>query len=81
MVNLLVLLSIVQFLILDMDSTAGSSVPTDLLAVKMIQRAHCDTVVFDGTDPECMLTAVQTDEFEGTRIILDGDDDTPPAEP
>ncbi|WP_435361804.1 UMP kinase [Haloarchaeobius sp. DFWS5] len=68
-------------LILDIDSTAGSSVPIDLLAAKMIQRAHCETVVFDGTDPECILTAVQTGEFEGTRIISDGDDDTPPAEP
>jgi uridylate kinase len=68
-------------LILDIDSTAGSSVPIDLLAAKLIQRAHCETVVIDGTDPECILTAVQTGEFEGTRIISDGDEDTPPAEP
>jgi len=68
-------------LILDIDSTAGSSVPIDLLAAKLIQRTHCETVLIDGTDPECILTAVQTGEFEGTRIISDGDDDTPPAEP
>ncbi len=68
-------------LILDMDSTAGSRVPIDLLAAKLIQRAHCETVVIDGTDPECILIAVQTGEFGGTRIISDSDDDTPPAEP
>lgn len=68
-------------LILDIDSTAGSSVPIDLLAAKLIQRTHCETVLIDGTDPECILTAVQTGEFEGTRIISDGDDDTPSAEP
>ena len=68
-------------LILDIDSTAGSSVPFDLLAAKMIQRAHCETVVLDGTEPECILTAVRTGEFEGTRIIPDGNNDTPPAEP
>lgn len=66
-------------LILDIDSTAGNSVPIDLLAAKMIQRAHCETVVIDGTDPECILTAVRTGKFEGTRIVPDGDDDPTPA--
>ncbi|KAB1185319.1 MULTISPECIES: UMP kinase [Haloferax] len=67
-------------LIHDIGSTAGSSVPIDLLAAKRIQRANFETVVIDGTDPECILTAVRTGEIEGTRIISDGDDDTTPAE-
>ncbi|WP_129115467.1 amino acid kinase family protein [Halegenticoccus tardaugens] len=67
-------------LILNIGSTPGSSVPIDLLAAKMIQRANCETVVIDGTDPERILTAVRTGELEGTRIISDGEEDTSPAE-
>ncbi|WP_336361494.1 hypothetical protein [Haladaptatus sp. ZSTT2] len=52
----------------------------DLLAAKMIQRAHCETVAIDGTDPENIPTAVRTGKFEGTRIISNGADDMTPAE-
>ena len=55
-------------LIIDLDMAAGSSVPIDLHAAKMLQRAQCQTIVLDGGDPESILTAVRTGEFEGTRI-------------
>jgi uridylate kinase len=59
-------------LILDTDMNAGSSVPIDLYAAKMLQRAQCETIVLDGADPESILIAVRTGEFEGTRIIPGG---------
>ena len=58
--------------------TAGSSVPIGLHAAKMLQRAQCETIVLDGADPESILTAVRTGEFEGTRIIPDQRNDPPP---
>ncbi|WP_435345933.1 UMP kinase [Haloarchaeobius sp. HRN-SO-5] len=66
-------------LILDTDMTAGSSVPIDLQAAKMLQRAQCDTVVLDGTDPERILTAVRTGEFEGAKIVPDRKNDSLPG--
>lgn len=42
-------------LILDIDMTAGSSVPIDLHAAKMFQRMQCETIVLDGGDPERFL--------------------------
>jgi len=56
-------------LILDIDMAARSSVPIDLHTAKMLQRAQCETIVLDGGNPENILTAVRTGEFEGTRII------------
>jgi len=58
-------------LILDLGSTSGNSVPIDLRTAKMTQRTHRETVVIDGTDPERILTAVRTDELQGTRIVPD----------
>ncbi|WP_458210763.1 amino acid kinase family protein [Haladaptatus sp. NG-SE-30] len=63
--------------ILDLDMAAGSSVPIDLHAVKMLQRAQFETIVLDGGDPENILSAVRTDEFEWTRIITDQKNDSP----
>lgn len=65
-------------LILDIDMTAGSSVPIGLHAAKMLQRAQCETIVLEGGDPESILTAVRTGEFEGTRIIPDQRNEPPP---
>ena len=65
-------------LILDIDMPAGSSVPIDLQAAKMLQRAQCETIVLDGGDPESILTAVRTGEYEGARIIPDQTNDPPP---
>ena len=61
-------------LILDPDMTAESSVPIDLHAAKMLQRAQCETSVLDGSDPESVLTAVRTGEFEGSKINPDQND-------
>ncbi|MDG5775220.1 UMP kinase [Haloarculaceae archaeon H-GB1-1] len=65
-------------LILDLDMTAESGVPIDLHAAKMLQRAQCETIVLDGGDPENILTAVRTGEFEGTKINPDQTNDPPP---
>ncbi len=65
-------------LILDLDMTAESSVPIDLHAAKMLQRAQCETIVLNGGDPENILTAVRTGEFEGTKINPDQTNDPPP---
>ena len=64
-------------LILDIDMTAGISVPIDLHAAKMLQRAQCETIVLDGSDPEDILAAIRTAEFEGTKIIPDQKNEPP----
>jgi uridylate kinase len=48
---------------------AGSSVPVDLLAAKLIERAEFRTLVLDGTDPDAVARAVLDDEYEGTEIV------------
>jgi uridylate kinase len=57
-----------QLVSLILDTTAKSSVPIDLHAAKMLQRAQCETIVLNGGNPERILTAVRTGEFEGTKI-------------
>lgn len=52
----------------DIDATAGSKAPVDLLAAKIIQRSGLRTVVLDGSDPETVLDAV-TGAFDGTEIV------------
>ena len=64
-----------QLVSLILDTTAKSSVPIDLHAAKMLQRAQCETIVLDGGDPERILTAVRTGEFEGTKINPDQTND------
>ena len=55
--------------IADIEMTAGSSAPVDLLAAKIIERSGVRTVVLDGTDPERIERVVNTGEHEGTDII------------
>jgi uridylate kinase len=50
---------------------AGSSVPVDLLAAKLIERAGVQTVVIDGHDPSTVVDAALDDRFEGTEIVSD----------
>lgn len=64
-----------QLVSLILDTTAKSSVPIDLHAAKMLQRAQCETIVLDGGDSERILTAVRTGEFEGTKINPDQTND------
>jgi len=54
-----------------MEMNAGSSAPVDLLATKVIQRAGIDTIVLDGSEPDRVVRAVQSGEFDGTRIVPD----------
>jgi uridylate kinase len=51
------------------EINAGSNAPVDLLAAKVIQRSGIETVVLDGTDPDRVRQAVQTDEVDGTAIV------------
>ncbi|MFB6118895.1 UMP kinase [Halosegnis sp.] len=57
--------------IAEMEMTAGASVPVDLLAAKVIQRAGLETVVLDGSDPERVRRTIEDDTFDGTRVVPD----------
>jgi uridylate kinase len=50
---------------------AGSSVPVDLLAAKLIERAGVETVVVDGHDPSVVVDAAVNDRFDGTEIVAE----------
>lgn len=53
----------------DIEMSAGSSAPVDLLAAKIIQRSGTRTLVIDGTDPERLHRAVAEDDHEGTEVL------------
>ena len=55
--------------IADIEMTAGSSAPVDLLAAKLIERSGVRTIVLDGTDPERIADAVRYGDHDGTDII------------
>lgn len=58
--------------IADLEMTAGSSAPVDLLAAKLIGRSGVRTIVLDGTEPERIADAVLNGEHTGTDIIPEG---------
>lgn len=58
------------------EMNAGSSAPVDLLAAKIIQRAGIEAIVLDGTDPAAIVRAIRSGEFDGTRIVSDGESST-----
>ena len=62
-------------LIVNEDIDAGSSVPVDLLAAKLIERSGVRTIVLDGTDPEAIVDAALYGEHDGTDVIPEGTDD------
>lgn len=55
--------------IADIDMTAGSSAPVDLLAAKIIQRSETRTLVIDGNDPERVRRAILEGDHEGTEVL------------
>jgi uridylate kinase len=57
-----------------MEMTAGASAPVDLLATKVIERAGIDTYVLDGADPGHVRRAVLDGEFNGTRVVANGEE-------
>jgi len=57
-------------LVTDIELSAGSNAPVDLLAAKVIQRAGLRSVVVDGTDPANVAAAVEG-EHGGTDVIPD----------
>ncbi len=58
--------------IADIEMSAGSQSPVDLLAAKIIQRAGLRTIVLDGEDPAAIGRAVRTGEHAGTDVLVDG---------
>ncbi|QLC33117.1 UMP kinase [Halarchaeum sp. CBA1220] len=58
--------------IADIEMSAGSSAPVDLLAAKLIERSRVRTIVLDGTEPEDVLDAVLRGEHDGTDIVPNG---------
>ncbi|EFW93984.1 uridylate kinase [Haladaptatus paucihalophilus DX253] len=61
--------------IADLEMTAGSSAPVDLLAAKLIGRSGVRTIVLDGTEPERIADAVLNGDHTGTDIIPEGAED------
>jgi uridylate kinase len=53
----------------DIEMSAGSNSPVDLLAAKIIQRSNTRTVVLDGSDPDRVHRAIAEDDHEGTEIV------------
>jgi uridylate kinase len=66
-------------LIAESDMNAGSNVPVDLLAAKILQRSGIRAVVLDGTDPEAVGHAIRTGEHDGTDVVPTDGNATPPA--
>ena len=62
-------------IIADIEMSAGSSAPVDLLAAKLIERSGVRTIVLDGTDPSRIVDAVLYGEHDGTDIIPEGTTD------
>lgn len=53
----------------DIEMSAGSNAPVDLLAAKLIQRSGTRTIVLDGSEPNRVQQAIETGEHDGTEII------------
>jgi uridylate kinase len=51
--------------------TAGSNAPIDLVAAKLVQRSALRTYVLDGSNPDKVREAVETGNFDGTKIRPD----------
>jgi len=62
--------------IADLEMSAGSGAPVDLLAAKLIQRSGVRTIVLDGTEPERIARAVNTGDHDGTDVVPAGEDGT-----
>lgn len=60
--------------IADIEMSAGSSAPVDLLAAKLIERSKMRTIVLDGTNPTNIVDAVLRGEHDGTDILPPEDD-------
>ena len=56
-------------IVVDMEMDAGSNAPVDLLAAKVIQRSGIETLVLDGTDPDRVREAIESDGVDGTTIV------------
>lgn len=55
--------------IADIEMSAGSSAPVDLLAAKLIERSAMRTIVLDGTKPANIVDAVLRGVHDGTDIL------------
>jgi uridylate kinase len=59
----------------DIEMSAGSSAPVDILAAKLIERSGMRAVVLDGTDPQSIENAVLRGDHDGTDIVPSSADD------
>ncbi|MFB6201490.1 MAG: UMP kinase [Halorhabdus sp.] len=57
--------------IADIEMSAGSNAPVDLLAAKLIERSGIRAIVLDGSDPRRIVQAVEDDDYDGTEIVPD----------
>lgn len=62
-------------IIADIQMSAGSSAPVDLIAAKLIERSRVRTIVLDGTDPEALVDAVIEGRHGGTDVVSEGGPD------
>lgn len=53
----------------DIEMTAGSNAPIDLLGAKIVQRSGTRTLVLDGGDPETVYRAIAEGDHEGTEVV------------
>ncbi|MFC5972225.1 UMP kinase [Halomarina salina] len=53
----------------DIEMTAGSNAPIDLLGAKIVQRSGTRTLVLDGEDPERVYRAIADGDHEGTEVV------------
>jgi uridylate kinase len=56
-------------LVVEADMNAGSNVPVDPVAAKILTRSGIHATVLDGTDPAAVERAVRTGDHEGTDIV------------
>jgi len=64
-------------LVAGVEMDAGSNVPVDLLAAKIIERAGLRTIVLDGSTPEAVREAIETGDHDGTDVIPPAGGDGP----
>jgi uridylate kinase len=53
----------------DIEMTAGSNAPIDLLGAKIVQRSGTRTLVLDGENPADVYEAVANGNHDGTEVV------------
>jgi uridylate kinase len=53
----------------DIEMTAGSNAPIDILGAKIVQRSNTRTLVLDGEDPRAVYRAIAEGDHDGTEVV------------